>query len=97
MIRDFGFECIQTNLNMMDVRAVDPHLDLAELPVVAAVARRVGEDVVEAHVLLHPRGVKFTSTDVAGKSPTEAELADAGNWDRVFERKLIRLAALDVN
>ncbi len=58
-----------------------------------------GETVLHArrHVLLHPRGVKFTNASVAAKSPVEAELADATNWDRVFERKLIRLAALLTN
>jgi hypothetical protein len=47
--------------------------------------------------LLHPRGVKFTSSSVAALSPSWAELANAANWDRVYNRKNIRLAQLVVN
>ena len=53
--------------------------------------------VTRRHLLLHPRGIKFTKSSMAGKSPTYAELATTANWDRVFERKKIRLAALEVN
>src|SRR5512136_1507823 len=35
--------------------------------------------------ILHPRGVKFTSTSVAGDSPTNAELETSSNWVRVWE------------
>lgn len=48
--------------------------------------------------VLHPYGVKWTDASVAGNSPTLAELADAGNWDRVYaERKQIPLALLQTN
>lgn len=46
---------------------------------------------------LHPRGIQFTEGSVAGNSPTNAELAAAANWDRVYDRKLIRLAELRTN
>lgn len=49
------------------------------------------------HFILHPRGVKFTASSVAGASPTNTELKTAGNWDRVYERKAIRLVALKTN
>lgn len=49
------------------------------------------------HFVLHPRGVKFVSGAVAGKSPTNAELSSALNWDRVYERKLVRFAAIKTN
>ena len=47
--------------------------------------------------ILHPRGVKFTSTTVAGSSPTNAELELAANWARVWENKNVRLVAVDHN
>tara|TARA_R110000796_G_scaffold117736_1_gene230773 strand:- start:15246 stop:16253 length:1008 start_codon:yes stop_codon:yes gene_type:complete len=49
------------------------------------------------HYIMHPRGIKFTSSSVAGKSPTNTELAAAANWDRVYERKQVRLAAIKTN
>ena len=47
--------------------------------------------------LLHPRGVKFTSSSLAGVSPTNAELETAANWTRVFEAKNVRIVAIDHN
>ena len=47
--------------------------------------------------ILHPAGYKWTSTTMTGKSPTNAELATTANWDRVYERKRIPLAMLEVN
>jgi hypothetical protein len=47
--------------------------------------------------ILHPRGVKFTSTTVAGDSPTNAELELAANWTRVWENKNVRIVAIDHN
>lgn len=48
-------------------------------------------------MLLHPRGFSFTKASMASYSPTNTELATAGNWDRKYDRKKIRLAALYVN
>lgn len=58
-----------------------------------------GQDTVHTrrHALLHPRGVKFTNASVAALSPTWTELEAAANWDRVYNRKNIRLAQLVVN
>ncbi|MFQ7236778.1 MAG: major capsid protein [Enterococcus hulanensis] len=52
-----------------------------------------GDDILinRQHFLLHPRGVKFTNTTVAGESPTNAELATADNWERVYEPKNVRI------
>jgi hypothetical protein len=47
--------------------------------------------------LLHPRGVKWTGSSMAGPSPTNAELAMAANWSRVYEQKNIRLIAIKHN
>lgn len=49
------------------------------------------------HYILHPRGVAFQSAAVAGASPTNAELATAANWTRVYERKNVRMAKLVTN
>lgn len=47
---------------------------------------------------MHPYGIKFAGASVAGQFPTNAELATAGNWDRVYaERKQIPIAALVTN
>lgn len=46
---------------------------------------------------VHPFGYKFTSSSVAGQSPTLAELATAANWDRMVERKNIPLSFLITN
>lgn len=48
--------------------------------------------------VLHPYGVRWTDTTVTDEFPTNAELATAGNWNRVYpERKQIALAALVTN
>lgn len=47
---------------------------------------------------LHPYGIKWTSSSMAGKSPTDAELRDTANWTRVYpERKQVNFAALITN
>lgn len=43
------------------------------------------------HFVLHPRGVKFTSSSVAGSSPTNTECEASANWERVYDNKNIRL------
>lgn len=49
------------------------------------------------HVLVHPKGFRFTSSSVAGKSPTWAELSTAANWDRKYQRRNIKIAYLETN
>lgn len=41
--------------------------------------------------ILHPRGVRFTSASVAGVAPSNVELANGTNWERVYEPKAIRI------
>src|SRR5690606_9143942 len=41
--------------------------------------------------ILHPRGVRFTSAQVSGVSPSNNELALSSNWERVYEPKAIRI------
>lgn len=47
--------------------------------------------------LIHPLGFSFDSVAVAGQSATIAELATATNWNRVWDRKHIPMAFLQVN
>ena len=58
-----------------------------------------GNDVLitRHHFLMHPRGVKFTDTGIAGSSPTNAEVELAATWDRVYERENVRIAAIVTN
>jgi len=58
-----------------------------------------GEDILVTrdHFVMHPRGIKFTSASVAGSSPTNTELEAAANWDRVYERENVRVAAIVTN
>ncbi|MDR2048362.1 MAG: major capsid protein [Treponema sp.] len=44
--------------------------------------------------ILHPRGVKWNSASVDGATPSNAELATAANWTRVYEGKNVRIVAL---
>lgn len=47
---------------------------------------------------IHPYGIKWTDNTVGGEFPTNAELALAANWDRVYpERKQIPMALLITN
>lgn len=48
--------------------------------------------------LIHPYGYAFTSSSVAGTTPTLAELRNAANWSRIFdERKQVPIAYLVTN
>lgn len=54
-----------------------------------------GKDYIvqRRYFVMHPRGIKWTpKANVPAKAtPANAELADAGNWTRVYEPKNIRL------
>lgn len=48
--------------------------------------------------ILHPRGVKFLDVDVAGTTgPTNTELENGLNWERVFETKNVRIVRIRHN
>ena len=47
--------------------------------------------------LIHPMGFSFTSNSIAGQSATLAELQLATNWNRVWARKHIPMAFVQVN
>lgn len=58
-----------------------------------------GQTIVHTRrkMLLHPRGFDFTKSSMASYSPTNAELAAAANWNRKYDRKKVRIAALELN
>lgn len=58
-----------------------------------------GQDIIHSRRsdFMHPLGFSFTSASVAGQSATHAELANAANWTRVWDRKHIPVAFLQVN
>ena len=58
-----------------------------------------GEDYLihRRHLILHPRGVKFTSNTVTGSTPTNTELATGANWLKVYTDKQIKIIALKTN
>lgn len=54
--------------------------------------------ITRRQFVMHPYGIKWTSTTESGEFPTNSDLATTGNWDRVYaERKQIPLAALVTN
>jgi len=59
-----------------------------------------GDDILvtRRHFLLHPRGIAWQEDTVTdGISPSNANLALAANWDRVYEKKAIRMVMLETN
>lgn len=44
--------------------------------------------------IIHLRGIKWMNQSVEGDSPSNAELATATNWNRVYEKKAIRCVKL---
>ena len=58
-----------------------------------------GTDILinRVSMILHPRGIKWLEGSVAGTFPTNAELASALNWSRVYERKAVKIAGINHN
>ena len=58
-----------------------------------------GEDILisRSHFIMHPRGVAFQSNAIAGATPTNAEFAEVLQWNRVYERNNVRMAAITTN
>jgi len=56
-----------------------------------------GDDILinRRHFILHPRGVKFTDDDVSDESPTNTELENADNWERVYEPQNVRIVRIE--
>jgi len=71
-----------------------------EVTRIALAGNGEGQEVLTTrqHFGLHPAGIKWTSSSMAGKSPTWTELTTAANWNRVYaERKQIGMAFLKTN
>lgn len=47
--------------------------------------------------IMHVRGIKWTGTNDNGISPTDAQLVDAANYERVYDRKAVRFVAIKSN
>lgn len=58
-----------------------------------------GEDILvtRSHFVMHPRGVAFTEASVVAATPSNTELEAAANWNRVYERGAVRIAAVVTN
>jgi hypothetical protein len=52
-----------------------------------------GDDILvnRRHFILHPRGVAFKNDAVDGATPSNTELANYENWERVYEPKNVRI------
>jgi hypothetical protein len=53
--------------------------------------------ITRQQFVMHPRGLAFDSTAVAGLYPSDAELADGDNWSKVFGNKGIGIVKLVTN
>jgi hypothetical protein len=49
--------------------------------------------ITRRHFMLHPRGVKWSGSAAASGGPSDAELATAANWTKVYTDKNIRIVA----
>lgn len=47
--------------------------------------------------IMHPRGVKWTSVNDSAVTPTDAQMSDPDNWERVYDRKAIKFVAIRTN
>ena len=58
-----------------------------------------GEDILinRQRFIMHPRGFKWTEGSVAGEMPTLAEMQLAANFDRVFDKKQVRVVKVVTN
>jgi len=65
----------------------------APVPVETARDALAGDDILihRRHFILHPRGVAFQNKQVSGPTPSNTELADYRNWERVYEPKNVRI------
>lgn len=62
-------------------------------------AAGAGQDLMynRRRFILHPRGVKFLGSNMAGSSPSNLELMDGNNWQRVYETKNVRIVRVRHN
>jgi hypothetical protein len=70
-----------------------------EVPTETDRDKLAGEDILinRKHFVLHPRGIKFTNASVTDVAPSNAEMALAANWSKIYSDKHIRMVALITN
>ncbi|MCK1169470.1 major capsid protein [Streptococcus uberis] len=68
--------------------------DLTTFETSRKAAAGVDEIFTRRAFVYHPYGVKFTSASVAGLTPSNAELATAANWEKVYDDKNIGIVAI---
>jgi len=61
-----------------------------------AVGNGAGQETIYSrrYYIMHPRGMKWTSSSMAGSSPTDTELATAANWNKVWDDKNIKIVKI---
>jgi len=69
------------------------HPDIVETEVDRDKRNTSGQDyLINRRIfILHPRGVKWTESSVEKPFPTNAEIENGDNWERVYEPKAIRI------
>lgn len=68
--------------------------DLTTFETSRKAAAGIDEIFTRRAFVYHPYGVKFTSASVAGLTPSNAELATASNWEKVYDNKNIGIVAI---
>lgn len=68
--------------------------DLTTFETSRKAAAGVDELFTRRAFVYHPYGVKFTSKAVAGLTPSNTELANATNWEKVYDDKNIGIVAI---
>ena len=65
----------------------------APVPVETARDALAGDDILihRRHFIMHPRGVAFQNAVVTGPTPSNDELTNPQNWERVYEPKNVRI------
>jgi len=69
------------------------HKRIQETEVVREGLSSSGEDILVTRrvIILHPRGIKWTDEHKEGTFPTNEEMKNGENWERVYEPKAIRI------
>jgi hypothetical protein len=62
-------------------------------------AAGAGQDLMynRRRMILHPRGIKWLGANMAGSSPSNTEMTDGNNWQRVYEAKNVRIVRVRHN
>lgn len=80
-------------------KGVGSHKNIIQTEVARNAQSHSGEDfLINRNIqLLHPRGIKWTESEVAKEFPTNDEVATGANWERVYEPKAIRVVKFTFN